>query len=253
MFLGLQSAWCVVFVCRLWWSWIQHKKFLSTTTSAASRRNSKEKFFITKTAYLSVEINAHNLLSIILLVKEKQLPKEALNIYLFNSQACESTFRNTRSLSGSYSTMVNFTVADFLRRSQKISILNDIKCVQLTFDDDYERLVFPVHHKHKHDHQLSSLQNLDDIDQLDIEKIISDAYNQALQLTERLEISQLLKEHDVFDLNSLSKYVFRELSSSSKMFDYSVQTVDFDEFNLEEEEEENDNSDFINNIDEEEV
>ncbi|CAF1133516.1 unnamed protein product [Didymodactylos carnosus] len=189
----LQSAWCIVFVCRMWWTWIQHKQFTSTTASTTTKRNNKEKFFITKTAYLSVELNAHNLLYMILLVKQRQLPKEALNVYLFNSQHCESMFRNTRSLSGTYSTILNFTVADFLRRSQKISVLNRIKCEQLSQQDDNERLSFPIHHKHNHDNHPSSIQNLDDIDQLDIEKIISDAFNQALQLTERLQISKLLK------------------------------------------------------------
>jgi hypothetical protein len=93
------------------------------------------------------------------------------------------------------------------------------------------------------------LQNLDDINQLDIEKIISDAFDQALQLTERLEISKLLKEHDVFELYSLSKYVFQQLNSSPKMFDYSTQTIndDSNESNLEDEEE-NNNSDIINNL-----
>jgi hypothetical protein len=130
----------------------------------------------------------------ILSVKQRQLPKEALNVYLFNSQHCESMFRSARSLSGTYLTIVNFTVADFLRWSQKISVSNRIKCEQLSQQDDNERLSFPIHHKHNHDNHPSSLQNLDNIDQLDIEKIISDAFNQALQLTERLEISKLLKK-----------------------------------------------------------
>jgi hypothetical protein len=105
---------------------------MSTTASTTTKRKSNANFFITKTAYLSVELNAHNLLYIILLVKQKKLPKEALNIYLFNSQSCESMFRNARSLSGTYSTIINFTVADFLNRSQKISILNRIKCDHLS-------------------------------------------------------------------------------------------------------------------------
>lgn len=242
-FLGLQSAWCIVFVCRMWWTWIQHKQFTSTASSS-TRRNTKQRFFITKTAYLSVEMNAHNLLYIILLVKQNHLPKEALNAYLFNSQSCASMFRNARSLSGTFSTIINFTVADFLRRSQKLSILLGIKCDQLLGQDHNNSLLFPVHHKHNHDDNLASLQKLEDIDQMDIEETISDAFEQALQLTQRLEISELLKKYDVFDMNLLSKYVFRQLNSSSKMFDYSTQTThnhddsDSDEFDLEDEEDE---------------
>jgi hypothetical protein len=238
----------------MWFTWIQHKKFISTTASTTTSRNSNAKFFITRTAYLSVELNAHYLLYIILLVKIKKLPKEALNIYLFNSQSCESMFRNARSLSGTYSTIINFSVADFLTRSQKISILNRIKCDHSSEQGRNEHLSFPKHHKHKRDEHLSSVQMLDDIEQLDIEKIISDAYNEALDLTERLEISRLLLQNEVFDVNSLSKYVFRKLNSSSKMFDYSTHPInddENDEFDLDEEEEaeeENDNDDAMDQL-----
>ena len=84
--LGLKSAWCIVVICRLWWIWVQKKAFSPAVTATTNRkRNNKDKFFITRTAYLSVELNAHNLLYIILLVKQRHLPKEALNIFLFNS------------------------------------------------------------------------------------------------------------------------------------------------------------------------
>jgi len=230
----------------MWWTWVQHKQFASTASSSTSR-NTKQNLFITKTAYLSVEINAHNLLYAILLVKQKHLPKEALNVYLFNSQSCESMFRNARSLSGTFSTIINFTVADFLRRSQKLSILLGINCDRLFGQDHNNSLLFPIHHKHKHDDNLTSLQKLEDIDQMDIEKIISAAFEQALQITQRLEISEILKKYDVFDMNLLSKHVFRQFNSNSKTFDYSAQMThndnDGDEFDLEDEEDDEDNND----------
>lgn len=65
--LGLRSAWSVVFFCRLWVAWIKCKTFNSSQTTT----NNKSKYFITRLAYLSVEVNAHNLLYLILPVKEK--------------------------------------------------------------------------------------------------------------------------------------------------------------------------------------
>ena len=220
-FLGLESSWCLVFVCRLWWAWIQHKDFASTRATTTQRNNSKDRFFITKTAYFSVEMNAHNLLYIVLTIREQQLPIEALNVYLFNSQGCESMFRNARALSGTYSSIVNFTVADFLRRSQKISILNRIKCDQVYDEENVESLSFPVHHKHKKDAQSHATEDTNDIDRLDIEQIIKNAYDQALQLTERLGISKLLEENNVLDLDELSEFVFQRMNSSSKTYDNS--------------------------------
>ncbi|CAF4578478.1 unnamed protein product [Rotaria socialis] len=252
----LKSSWFIVFICRLWWAWIQHKIFIPTTTSTTTKRNRKANFFITKTAYLSVELNAHNILYIVLLVKQKQLPKEALNIYLFNSQSCESMFRNARSLTGVYSTRINFTAADFLNRSNKISILNQIKCDHLLQQHENEHLLFRIHHKHKAYNRLLPLINSDDVNQLDIENIISEAYNEAVKLVEHLKVSKLLQHNDIFDFNSLSTYVFRQLKSTSKMFDYSTEIIDDhdNEFDLEDEDEEveNENSDVMDQLDDNE-
>ena len=173
--LGVQLAWCVVFVCRIWWSWLKMNSFSSSSRSKTTTEkiNNVNKYFISKPAYLSIELNAHNLLYLVLLVKQHNLPKQALvNIHLFNSQPCESIFRDARSLSGSFSTIVNFTVSNFIRRAQKLSLLNQIKYNPLE-----NHLSFPTHHKHKDDDSLISIDHLSEINTLDLEQIISDAYN----------------------------------------------------------------------------
>jgi hypothetical protein len=126
-----------------------------------------------------------------------------------------------------------------MSRSQKICILNGIKCEQLSQDDSSELLSFPTHYKHKRDSLLPALQKLDTIYQLDIEHVIANAFAQAIKLTGPLEISKLLTENDLLAMNSLSKYVFQQLNSNSKMFDYSTQTAgdDSDEFSLDEDDE----------------
>ncbi|CAF4032427.1 unnamed protein product [Rotaria sp. Silwood1] len=237
--LGLKLSWCVVFVCRLWWAWIKKTTFRNLSiarTTTTNEKINKAKYFITKPAYLSVEINAHNLLYLVLLVKQKKLPKEALNIHIFNSQSCESMFRNTRSLSGTFSTVVNFTINDFLRRSQKLSMLNQIKN-----DQSNETLLFPVHHKHKKDPDLLSSQNLDDIDDLDIEQIILEAFNSAIDLIQHSKISTLLRKHDIFNIDSLSKYVHSQLNVNPKTFNTTQITDDTtDDFEFDEEENDDD-------------
>ncbi len=141
MYLGIQAAWCVVFVCRLWWCWLHKTSKLSKTTS---EKNTINKSFITRPAYISAELNAHNLLYLVLLVKQQHLPKQVIfNIHLFNSQTCESLFRDARAFSNTFSTTVNFTVKNFIRRSQKLSILNQFK-----YNQSEKDLSFPVHHKH---------------------------------------------------------------------------------------------------------
>ncbi|CAF1565734.1 unnamed protein product, partial [Rotaria sp. Silwood1] len=205
-------------------TWIKFKTFNLTQT----RNNNKSRYFITQPAYLSVEINAHNLLYLILLVKQKQLPPQALNIPIFNSQACESIFRNTRALSGIYSTIVNFTVHDFLRRAQRLSLLNDIKCKQL-HSGSVDKLVFPVHYKHRVERQSSFTHSQLEIDEIDIERVITDAYHHAVDMLEGLDILNLLEKKHVLGLKPLSEYLFRQLNSNSQKHNYSSQISNIDD------------------------
>jgi hypothetical protein len=43
-------------------------------------------------------------------------------VSLFSSQLCESTFRSCRAMSGPFSSIVNFTVHQFLQRAKKFGI-----------------------------------------------------------------------------------------------------------------------------------
>jgi hypothetical protein len=87
----------------------------------------KDNFFITNGAYYSAEINIHCLTSIIILVSKGYLPSYALNTYLFSSQPCEATFRTARALTGTLSSITNFSAYQFMNKIEKISILNHIK------------------------------------------------------------------------------------------------------------------------------
>ncbi|CAF4706608.1 unnamed protein product, partial [Rotaria magnacalcarata] len=51
------------------------------------------------------------------------MPNSALLISNYNPQPCEATFRLTRSMSGAFSSVVNFTTDQFLKRAGKLSIL----------------------------------------------------------------------------------------------------------------------------------
>jgi hypothetical protein len=66
------------------------------------------------------------------------------------------------------------------------------------------------------------------------------AFAQAIEMTPALDTSKLLTEHDLLTMDSLSKYVFQQMNSNSKIFDFSTQTVrdDSDEFSLDEDDEE---------------
>lgn len=147
-------------------------------------------------------------------MQQKHLPKQALiNFTSFNSQACESIFRDARSLSGSFSTMVNFAVNDFIRRARKLSILNRLK-----HDREEENLSFPIHHKHSQDRSFLSSAHIDEGDTLDVEQLISDAYEQALDIVRDSDMLDGLTKSNITTLEDLSEFMFNDLSRSSKMF-----------------------------------
>lgn len=140
----IYHSWVAVFICRIWQTWLHlvHKEDISESHSQMS----KENLFITVPAHFSIEMNAHSLVAICLLVHQQDLPISALRFSNYHSQSCEATFRNSRSMSGVFSTVVNFTTEQFLKRAGKLSVLADIQnqseSGQLSCS-----LQFPKHHK----------------------------------------------------------------------------------------------------------
>ena len=112
-------------------------------------QNTKNKYFLANSVYCSIDINTHNLLYLMLLVKQQQVPKHVLNICLFSSQSCELIFRNTRSLNGVFSTIVNFTVRDFLRRAEKLSMLQQVNVMerQILMNAWYSLYIISINNK----------------------------------------------------------------------------------------------------------
>ncbi len=117
---------------------------------------------------------------------------------------------------------------DFLRRAQRLSLLNDIKFKQLN-DGSINNSVFPVHYKHRNDCQSLFTQSQREVDQINIEQIITEAYHEAIDMLDGLEILNLLKDKHVLGLKLLSEYVFKQLNSNSKMYDYSSQLSNIDD------------------------
>ncbi|CAF4755760.1 unnamed protein product, partial [Rotaria sp. Silwood2] len=84
----IYHIWTVVFICRLWFSWIQYLDVTDSNNKINNNDNNnnsqssnkiKQRTFITKPAFWCIEINAHTLVYIIMLVIKKKLPIDALN------------------------------------------------------------------------------------------------------------------------------------------------------------------------------
>jgi hypothetical protein len=231
----LYYSWLIVFTCRLWLLWIKHKTFIDNATQ------DKKQYFITMPTYWSVELNAHTILYLILLVQQQQFPVEILNIYLFNSQSCESTFRNARALSSIFSSRINFTIDDFLQRAEKLTTLQLIKCEEQSSNKP-NHLLFPVHHKHKQG-DFSPLQTMININELNIEEIIFKAYKKAQEFIKTLNMSALLQKNKAFMLKDLSMKVMEHFKTRCKTSDNATIDPDSDLSDTDNTNEEDDDED----------
>ncbi|CAF2995851.1 unnamed protein product [Rotaria sp. Silwood2] len=212
----------------------------------------KDNCFITKAAWISSEINIHCLTSIIILVSSGKLPWYALNVYLFSSQSCEAAFPSARSLSGSFSSITNFSVFEFMNKIEKISILNKIKFTEES-NNAICSLKFPVHHKNLRNESSTAAnnQNPNPITTVDIEKIILKAYKKAESIMNELKLTQSLKRNELNDFKNLNSFVFYELSERL-IVDYSfVNDEDIEEISDDETCDANDNTNECSDADDE--
>ncbi|CAF4582958.1 unnamed protein product, partial [Rotaria sp. Silwood2] len=170
------------------------------TISDKKKNDTKRKYFITYQSFFSVEINAHCLVYLAVLVSEGQLPPEALLIWLQNSQTCENTFRSARSISSVNSAGVNFTVSQFLSQINKLSTLQNIK------DNTHEnKLHFPQHHKVSSTlRNASNSSNITIISKTDIENTVLNAYKYVSNLFKPLKIKHLLRNGQTIPIKELS-------------------------------------------------
>lgn len=102
--------WQATFFLRLWRKWLQENNY------------SIDKNFITSNTYTCIEINAHGLLILV----EKLRETNQFTPWLCSSQPCEKIFRQIRSMTSTFSTIVNFNLMGILRRLNRVQILNEI-------------------------------------------------------------------------------------------------------------------------------
>lgn len=169
--------------------------------------NDQSSNFISSNALMCIEINAHYLIYIYLLVQQNIIPKSiSENVFLFSSQPCENVFRHARALSGVYSTRINFTTMQFLQRVNKLNVLNELKQFEATNNE--HKIIFPVHYKIKRfASQASSSINIENVNfsMNTINKIIHQAYDVAKQMAAFVNMDMDLIKNNSFEIDQSSQ------------------------------------------------
>jgi hypothetical protein len=209
-------AWIVLFFIRLWRIWLHltKRKRKSTTKNTKS---GDQYYFITSNALLSIEINAHCLIYIYLLIEQKLVPESlADSIHIFSSQPCENVFRDARALSGVYSTKINFTMKQFLKRINKLNALTELKQFELT--NKIEKINFPIHYKIKNFTDQSESNIIDEITDFNsnnVEKLISLSYESAKDMIISVGMHEDLIKYHRFDMEQSSQLAEKLLRLNS--------------------------------------
>jgi hypothetical protein len=158
---------------------------------------------------------------ITLLIITNQLPLETHRIWLFSTQARQSMFRAARSMSGPFSTVVNFSVADFLCRAEKLAVLQTINTV--VESDPSFPFRFSRHHK-----QTKLGSNFTDSVRIsrslfsnEIEQIVQRAFLDACALVAPLGVNTLDKNGSPITLAEVSAIIKTHLEKTTRIHDNS--------------------------------
>ena len=172
----IKKVWYIIFFLRYWHRWLSlHKKF-----------NVKENF-ITSNAFSGIELNGHALVSLVILMRDK-IPNgnELFCPWLLGSQPCEQTFRAARSMTGTFSTIINFSMHALLQRLHRLQIQLQLESEMKETGIQYPRVI--NHVKKTGFSSDTKLSNLMDISDKEIFDTVERAKREAQYALEDLGI-----------------------------------------------------------------
>ena len=106
----IEKIWYAAFFLRYWRQWI-----------ILSPQYTLKNNFVTNNAYMCVELNAHALISFVMTIRDNFNDYNFLPWWL-GSQSCEKAFQAARSMTSTFSTIINFGMLGLLRRLHRLQI-----------------------------------------------------------------------------------------------------------------------------------
>ena len=183
----IKEAWFALFFVRYWMKWLLcHKEYIL------------EKNFISLNSYISIEINAHAVI-ILLLILRRRGKSDCCYPWLLGSQPCEQAFRAAHGMTLTFSTMINFTVLGLIRRLHRLQIQVDPESTS-----DTTRIIYPckVAHDKKSGIIKDSMYTCEKITNKNIEEAVQFSLQKARSAMEELGMKDLLIEQKQWDHTS---------------------------------------------------
>ena len=148
--------------------------------------------FITLNAYMCIELNAHSLITFLLTVRDELPPDSGCFIpWMLGSQSCEKIFRAVRSMSSTFSTIINFGLLGLLRRLHRLHIQI---CNEAETDETGIKYPRVEAHKRKDGQAISMPNRVHCVTNEVITRIVEEAREMAKKQIETLGMAELLEE-----------------------------------------------------------
>lgn len=116
----VHRIWHGLYFLRAWRKWMLNLQSIND-----SAHHTVTKIFLSHVAFTCVELNAYNLLHLIIKFRNAKTPELFLPT-LFQSQACEQTFRQLRSMTTMSWTKINFSLLELIHQIGRIELQNNI-------------------------------------------------------------------------------------------------------------------------------
>ena len=178
----LEKSWFAVFFVRYWRWWVLHTPSYSLGSN-----------FITTNAYVCIELNAHALIIYLLSCRDSHT-SEVFLPWKLGSQPCEKVFRAARSMTSTFSTVINFGMLGLLRRLHRLH-------TQLTLESEAIGIKYPnlEAHKKKEGCNVPEQATKPLPTNEEVHEAVMNAKKKAQKMIEDLGMAQLLKEKKCWD------------------------------------------------------
>ena len=140
--------WETIFFFRIWRKWL------------CTNNHSTSDHFVTQNVYVCTELNEHTILNIIYNVIQDRYPVSTLRVDACDSQGCEEAFRLLRSMTQTFSTVINFSMKGVLERAHKLYFLVSIKASEDIVVPRTQRRLLQIQKESEGTLEVPSLQEL---------------------------------------------------------------------------------------------
>ena len=175
----IKKVWYAIFFLRYWHRWFHLQKGYVIKDN-----------FITSNAYTGIELNGHAIILFLIILRD-QIPDGNDLFYpgLLGSQACEQTFRAARSMTSTFSTVINFSMHGLLQCLHRLQIQTQLESQMKETGICYPRVTARMKKFGFSDSKVIDSTNLLDISNDDIAAAIQNAKQEAIAAITELGMS----------------------------------------------------------------